>query len=92
MWIFLCKQLKTSVGQGLSITKDDFRERLRKARSSQYVTDREVDLLFPIFDVVKDGLLSLEDFSSDEASRWDRGKDKELNNQILPSSAREGPA
>ena len=28
-------------------------------------------------DRVRDGLLTLEDFSSDKASRWDRDKDKE---------------
>lgn len=70
-------QLKTSVGKGEAITKEDFRFRLRHARESRTVSQQEVDLLFPVFDVVKDGLLTLEDFSSDEASRFDRDKEKE---------------
>lgn len=71
--------LKTSVGRGLVVSKADFRRRLRKARQSQYISDNEVDLLFDVFDRVKDGLLTLEEFSSDKASRWDREKDKERN-------------
>jgi len=70
--------LKTSVGKDVAVTKADFRRRLRKARQSQYISDNEVDLLFEVFDKVKDGLLTLEDFSSDKASRWDRDRDKEL--------------
>ena len=68
--------MKTSVGQGIPIDKADFRRRLRKARQSQQITDKEVDLLFGVFDKVKDGLLTLEEFSSEKAARWDRAKDK----------------
>ena len=76
---YSAEQLKTSVGKGLTVSKADFQRRLRKARQSQYISDEEVDLLFDVFDRVKDGLLTLEEFSSDKASRWDREKDKEKN-------------
>ena len=68
--------MKSSVGQGESITKADFRRRLRRARQSQQITDQEVDLLFEVFDKVKDGMLTLEEFSSEKAARWDREKDR----------------
>jgi Ca2+-binding EF-hand superfamily protein len=57
--------LKTSVGKGVAVTKAEFRQRLRKARQSQYISDSEVDLLFGVFDKVKDGILTLEEFSAD---------------------------
>lgn len=70
------EQLKTSVGKGMSVTKAEFQRRLRKARQSQYISDDEVHLLFQVFDKVKDGLLTLEEFSPDKAAvRWDRDKD-----------------
>lgn len=67
--------LKNSVGKGVSVSKAEFRRRLRKARQSRYVSDHEVDLLFDVFDKVKDGLLTLEEYNPDKAARRDREKD-----------------
>lgn len=77
--------LKTSIGRGISIDKKEFLERLRKARQSKQITDKEVDLLFGVFDRVKDGLLTLEDFSSEKAARWDRATYKERAKQEVDS-------
>lgn len=68
--------MKTSVGQGVAITRADFRQRWRKARQSEYISDQEVDLVFGVFDKVKDGLLTLEEFSPEKTARWDLEKEK----------------
>ena len=70
--------MRTSVGRGEHVTKSEFSRRLRKARQSRQISDQEVDLLFDVFDKVKDGMLTLEEFSSDEAARWDREKERQL--------------
>lgn len=77
--------LKTSVGKGMTVSKADFRRRLRRARQTQFISDSEINLLFDIFDRVRDGLLNLEEFSSDQAARWDREKDKERAHHKDPS-------
>jgi magnesium transporter len=46
------------------MNKQEFGLELRKARSSRIVTEREVDLLFDIFDIVKDGHIGSDDFAS----------------------------
>lgn len=53
--------VKSTLEEGKTITKDEFRIKLRKARQSGEVTDKEVDLLFHVFDSVKDGMLDKED-------------------------------
>ena len=53
--------VKSTLEEGKTITKDEFRVKLRKARQSGEITDKEVDLLFHVFDSVKDGLLDKED-------------------------------
>lgn len=73
--------LKTSVGKGISVSKADFRRRLRRARESQFISDNEVNLLFSVFDRVRDGLLTLEEFSSDATARLDRNIDKERHDK-----------
>ena len=45
-----------------SVNRDQFKQELMKARRSGRATDEEVDLLFNVFDRVKDGQLSREDF------------------------------
>ena len=71
--------MKSSVGRGVAVTKSEFRRRLRTARQSRQISDKEVDLLFGVFDRVKDGMLTLEEFSSDEAARWDREKERQVS-------------
>lgn len=48
----------------VSMTKDEFREKLYQSQSFQAISDLEVDLLFGSLDVTKDGYLSADDFST----------------------------
>jgi Mg2+ and Co2+ transporter CorA len=54
--------IKSSLDQGIPLCKEEFRVKLRQARQSGEVTDREADLLFNALDTVKDGMLAKEDF------------------------------
>jgi hypothetical protein len=54
--------LKTTVERGEVISKEQFRILLQNARQSRVVTTREVDLLFGVFDKIKDGNLTASDF------------------------------
>jgi Mg2+ and Co2+ transporter CorA len=56
--------IKSAIDQGMPLCKDDFRAKLRQARQSGEVTDREADLLFHALDTVKDGMLNQEDFDA----------------------------
>ena len=78
--------MRSSVGQGQSVTKEEFRRRLRRARESHHVSDSEVDLLFGVFDKVKDGLLTLDEFSSGEAARYDRDQLSSERHSAEPQS------
>jgi hypothetical protein len=66
--------LKTTVERGDAISKDQFRILLQHARQSRVVTTREVDLLFDVFDKIKDGSLTASDFQNDPnlstPSKW----------------------
>jgi hypothetical protein len=55
---------KTVVESGQPVDKALFRKTLRKARRSTVVSDAEVDLLFDVFDHVKDGSITGDDFRS----------------------------
>jgi Ca2+-binding EF-hand superfamily protein len=48
----------------IPMSKDEFRMRLKQARASRKVTEKEVDLLFDAMDVQKDGVLFRDDFRS----------------------------
>ena len=54
--------LKTTIERGGVINKEQFRVLLQNARYSRVVTSNEVDLLFDVFDKIKDGSLSADDF------------------------------
>ena len=53
--------VKSTLEEGKPTTKDEFRIKLIKARQTGEITDQEVDLLFHVFDSVKDGMLDKED-------------------------------
>ncbi len=48
------------------MNKDEFRQEFKRARYSRRVTDKEVELLFNIFDIVKDGHIGNDDFASSQ--------------------------
>ena len=54
--------VKRMLDKGETMSKDDFREKLKKARLSGEVTDAEVELLFGSMDAQKDGVLKNDDF------------------------------
>jgi hypothetical protein len=54
--------LKSSVEQGEAVSKEQFRAILNESRQSREATTREVDLLFDVFDRIKDGTLTASDF------------------------------
>ena len=53
---------------GYGINRTQFKKELIKARRSAHATDEEVDLLFNVFDRVKDGHLTREDFLDEISS------------------------
>jgi hypothetical protein len=55
---------KTVIEAGSPVTKNVFRQTLKRARQSKSVSDAEVDLLFEVFDHIKDGSIGDEDFHS----------------------------
>lgn len=60
--------IKTLEKQGASLDKDQFRDVFEHARHSNPVSSEEIDLLFDVFDRVKDGYLRIEDFHPDKSS------------------------
>ncbi|KAL7566746.1 hypothetical protein ACA910_017794 [Epithemia clementina (nom. ined.)] len=54
------KQIKQ---RGKAIDKEGFRALLREARRTKQISNKEVDLLFDVFDKVKDGVIGLEDIN-----------------------------
>lgn len=68
----LDQTLKEAVSNRDPVDKEVFRTMLEKARPSHNVTQKEVDLLFDVFDRVKDGNLTASDL--EEADRY--GKEK----------------
>ena len=53
--------VKSTLEEGRGISKEKFRIKLKRERQSGEVTDREVDLLFSVFDAVKDGEIHKDD-------------------------------
>ena len=58
--------LKSTLELGVSIDKKRFEEMLNKARGTKKATATEVDLLFQVFDRIKDGNISPDDFAQSE--------------------------
>lgn len=58
--------VKTVIEDGKILDKDQFRAVLRKARQTKKISPKEVELLFDVFDRVKDGHLTPEDFHQEE--------------------------
>jgi magnesium transporter len=54
--------VKAMLEKQTPMSKDDFRMRLKQARATRNVTEKEVDLLFDAMDVQKDGVLFRDDF------------------------------
>ena len=54
--------VKSTLDQGNTISKEEFRLKLILSRQSGEVTDDEVDLLFHVLDTVKDGMITKDDF------------------------------
>jgi magnesium transporter len=54
--------VKAMLEKRTPMSKDDFRMRLKQARATRNVTEKEVDLLFDAMDVQKDGVLFRDDF------------------------------
>ena len=55
--------LKDIIHQGKRLDKNGFRDVIREVRRSKQISDEEVDLLFGVFDKVKDGALGSEDIA-----------------------------
>mmetsp|Transcript_13216 Transcript_13216/g.23930 ORF Transcript_13216/g.23930 Transcript_13216/m.23930 type:complete len:166 (-) Transcript_13216:38-535(-) len=56
--------VKAMLEKQTPMSKDDFRMRLKQARATRKVSEKEVDLLFDAMDVQKDGVLFRDDFKS----------------------------
>ena len=54
--------VKSMLEQEAPMSKEEFRMRLKQARLSRNVTEKEVDLLFDALDVQKDGVIFRDDF------------------------------
>ena len=65
--------IKSSVERGTAVSKEQFRVLLKRSRQSNEATGQEIDLLFDIFDKIKDGSLTASDFHSD-ASTLSKGR------------------
>lgn len=59
---------KSSVERGEALSKEQFRVLLKNSRQSKEASTREVDLIFDVFDTIKDGSLKSSDFQQDDAS------------------------
>ena len=60
--------------EGKPMDKDDFKKNLLEARHMSEVNEKEVDLLFDVLDISKDGLINNEDFRSIESLGYPRHK------------------
>ena len=60
--------LKSSVERGEAVSKEQFRVMLRNSRQSKEASTQEVDLLFDVFDKIKDGNLTSSDFQQDDST------------------------
>lgn len=56
--------VKSMLEKETPMSKEEFRMRLKQARASRTVTEKELDLLFDAMDVQKDGMLFRDDFRS----------------------------
>lgn len=56
--------LKHTKKRGERLGKDEFRTLLRRARRSRRVTEKEADLLFEMYDTIKDGFIDADDLAS----------------------------
>lgn len=61
--------IKSVLDGGRSLDKEEFRAVFRKARQTKKVSRGEVDLLFDVFDRVKDGQIQRNDFESSDSMR-----------------------
>jgi magnesium transporter len=68
--------VKTMLERDTPMSKEEFRMRLKQARLSRKVTEKEVDLLFDTMDMRKDGVLATDDFKDmkrlTDKQRWNR--------------------
>jgi magnesium transporter len=68
--------VKTMLEKNAPMSKEEFRMRLKQARLSRKVTEKEVDLLFDTMDMRKDGFLFKDDFKGmkrlTDKQRWNR--------------------
>lgn len=68
--------VKTMLEKDAPMSKEEFRMRLKQARLSRKVTEKEVDLLFDTMDMRKDGFLFKDDFKGmkrlTDKQRWNR--------------------
>lgn len=58
----LDQTLKSTFEDGNKLDKEGFKQRLKESRHSKEVSDAEVELLFDVFDRIKDGTLTSRDF------------------------------
>lgn len=69
--------LKPTVERGESVSKDQFRKLLNQSRQTKDATPQEVELLFDVFDTIKDGRLTLCDFPEGRPSSSQRSLNEE---------------
>jgi magnesium transporter len=67
--------LKSSVERGECISKEQFRVMLKNSRQSNEASADEVDLLFDVFDKIKDGSLTPSDFQPEVPTARENLKD-----------------
>jgi hypothetical protein len=68
----LDQSLKEAVSHGKPVNKETFRTLLQQFRPANNVTEKEVDLLFDVFDRIKDGNLTASDMQ--ETARYRKEK------------------
>jgi hypothetical protein len=68
----LDQSLRETVSQGKPVNKETFRTLLQQFRPANHVTEKEVDLLFDVFDRIKDGNLTASDMQ--ETARYRKEK------------------
>jgi hypothetical protein len=67
----------------LPMNRIEFGDALKSSRHSRHVTPAEVDFLFDIFDYVKDGTLTMDDFQVHDTSNTVRFSHETLNNKNI---------
>jgi hypothetical protein len=75
--------LKHTVQRDKRLDKGEFRHVLSSARRSRQITDDEVDLLFEVFDRVKDGQIGSEDLSFLEFMQADAATNAKPAKEVL---------